>query len=303
MQRSTVGSLLRSTQAACGQICEKQTLELGIAYYSDEFAALPDANQFREVIADDPQSLPQAFEEASQWFEQRGLTILRWAPASGTAAAATIDFLKQRGFRPRTSSAMILSQWIDVEAPAEVRVLPARAMRAALRETFPAADQAVGDGPSELGQGARSSRVVRTSVPLPDGRGTDSLRDIAHRDPAADACERRMDDPQYDMFVAMVAGFPAGRCALYQVGDIARVMDLTVGERFSDAGVDRALIGHVLAMARRLAMRNICVQVDEDQTATRGLLEQAGFVADGSLVEFDRRGSDHAAPARDGDST
>ena len=33
MQRSTTGSILRSTQALCGQLCEKKTLEYGIAYY------------------------------------------------------------------------------------------------------------------------------------------------------------------------------------------------------------------------------------------------------------------------------
>ena len=53
MERSTVGSLLRTTQALCGQLCEKETLTHGIAYTCARYPNLSEVNQFREVVVED----------------------------------------------------------------------------------------------------------------------------------------------------------------------------------------------------------------------------------------------------------
>ena len=250
-----MGSILRSTQAWCAQLCEKQTLNYGIAYYSEQFAALPQANQFREVVIDSATAFPQALAEADEWFRSKALTCHRWAPAGGHASDELSAFLARNGFRKRVHSIMALANWSDVERATGVRVLHARAMRAALRATFVEAESP--DSPTQ-------------------------------RELSADACEERLNDPQFDMFVATVDGRPAGRCALYQVGDIARVMDLSVLAPFADRGVDAALVLHVLALAKRLAMRNICVQVDELSERKPKWFERFGFAVDGTVEEFDR---------------
>ena len=255
MERSTVGSILRSTQAWCAQLCEKQTLTHGIAYYSERFAALPEANQFREVVIDSATALPEALAEAEEWFRSKALTCHRWAPAEGLASDEFNAFLSRNGFRKRVHSIMALANWPDIERATVVRVLHARAMRAALRATFVEAE---------------------------------SPNSSAQRALAADACEERLNDPQFDMFVATVDGKSAGRCALFQVGDIARVMDLSVLAPFADRGVDAALVSHVLSLAKRLAMRNICVQVDESSEREPVWFERFGFRADGTIEEFDR---------------
>lgn len=255
MERSTVGSILRSTQAWCAQLCEKQTLNYGIAYYSERFAALPQANQFREVVIDSATAFPEALAEANEWFRSKALTCHRWAPAEGRASDELAAFLSENGFRRHVHSTMALANWPDVEPVTGVRVLHARAMRAALRVTF----------------------VEAESSNFPDGQAL-----------SADACEERLNDPQFDMFVAMVDGKPAGRCALFQVGDIARIMDLSVLASFVDRGVDVALVLHMLSLAKRLVMRNICVQVDEVSERQPAWFERFGFTADGTVAEFDR---------------
>lgn len=254
MERSTVGSILRTSQAYCGQLCEKQTLQYGIAYYCKRFAALPEANQFREVIVDGPARLPDALAEADAFFTQHRLFCRRWAPADGTASDALAAFLARQGFRRRDCSAMVLADWVDIDVPDSIRVLPARAMRAAVRETFLDAEE------------PKAPRLNKL---------------------AADACLERMDDATFDMFVAMIGDQTAGRCALYQVGDIARIVDLAVRPPFVDRGVDRALLAHVLAMAKRLTIRNNCMQIDHDDPR-RDWLEAIGFVSDGTIVEFER---------------
>src|SRR3989304_5124695 len=98
MERTTVGSLLRSTQAYCSELCEKETLEYGIAYYNPRFASLPEANQFREVLIEDPSRIPEAFEQTETWFRHRELFCPRWAPAEGQGTKELADFLTQHGF-------------------------------------------------------------------------------------------------------------------------------------------------------------------------------------------------------------
>lgn len=255
MTHSTVSSLLRCSQAYCLQLCEKHTLEYGIAYYCERFADVPEANQFREVVLDDPANFAEAFEEARAWFASKGLTCHRWATASGTASDALTAFLTDRGFQRRAYTAMSLAQWVELDAPQAVRVLPARAMRRAFRELISADSQAT----------ARA----------PFGSFVESY-------------EQRLDDPQLDMFLALIDQQAVGRCALYQVGDIARVMDLVVRSPYENRGVENALTAHALAFAKRIGMRNICLQIDTCDTGQRAWFERAGFVESGQLVEFHR---------------
>lgn len=255
MQSSTVGSLLRSSQAYCSLICEKETLDAGIAFHSERFHGLPEANQFREVAITDDTDPAGAYAEASQWFSQRNLTCNRWAPAGGQDESGLESALNPYGFRRVERTALTLTRWVESAPADDVKILPARAMRAALENTF--ADPAFGEHPT--------------------------LQDLR-----AGACAERMNDPSFDMFLAMVDGKPAGRCALYQVGDIARITDLAVAALPAGHRVERALLSHVLAMAKRLAMRTICAQLESVDTDGRRLHEEFGFSEDGTLVEFHR---------------
>lgn len=254
VERTTVGALLRSAQAFCGQLCEKETLDFGIAYYCPRFPALPEVNQFREVLIDDPRHVSAAFEQAESWFVSRGLRCRRWAPAGGKAVPELRSFLEDRGFRPRTWTAMVLSRWTEGTVAEGLRLVPARAVRAAFHETF-----------------------------LRSDRGTP-----AEREALAEAYSERLDDPSMDMFVALVGGEPAGRAALHQVGDIGRILDLTTLPAFAGRGVEEALLCHVLALGKRLMMKLVCTQVEHDNAPRRRLLESAGFVPDGEIIEFDR---------------
>ena len=257
-QRSTVGSLLRSTQAYCAQLSDKETLDEGIAYYCAALADLPEANQFREVMIGDAGRFSDVFASVERWYAERDLLCHRWAPAGGQPDAAMSDHLSDRGFRAVRSVALALSRWVDLRPDSGVRILPARALRAAYRATFSLADGA------------------------PPAAGAAMV----------DAAERRLDDPQYDMFVALIDDRAAGRGALYQVGDIARVIDVAVIPGFDHGGVGRALLAHALTLARRLAIGNVCAQLDSDAAADLDLFRAAGFVADGEIVEY------HRDPAR-----
>lgn len=252
MSTATIASLHRSAQALCTHLCEKRTLQYGIAYYNADLPNDPEANQFREVVIGEPGEARAAFEEAEAFFAEQGLRCLRWAPAADQSADALAPTLENAGFARRALSAWSLGEWVDRAPPEGVRVLPARAMRAAVRKLF------------------------------------ESDADDVARDDTLETCVRRMDDPQYDMFLAMLGDRPAGRCALYQVGDFARVTDLHVADADDSAGVGSALLAHALAMAKRLSMRRILTLHREGEPVRRALLEDWGFVEDGRFAEFDR---------------
>lgn len=261
MAHSTVGSVLRSTQAYCGQLCENETLECGIAYYNESFALLPEANQFREVLIENPARAPHAIDQAERFFKDKGLTCYRWAMAMAAPSEAIEKPLIGAGFQRRDFTAMRLARWVDLTPAPDIRILHARSVRQALRDSF-------------------------LKFPVPNTTG---LADSpTTRDCLARAHEQRLDDPQFDMFVALHNGEPVGRCALYQVGDIARIMDLTMLPTSKPTDANVTLTAHLLAMAHRLAMRNIVTLVDDRDASRRDWFISAGFVPDGTIVEFHR---------------
>ena len=111
----------------------------------------------------------------------------------------------------------------------------------------------------------------------------------------ASAQNERLDDSQLDMFVAVSQQKAVGRGGLYQVGDFGRVIDLCVEESERQDSIARTLLAHVLALAKRLTLRSVIVQIDRDDATRHRWFEQAGFVNDGEFVEFElhRRGDRH----------
>ncbi len=271
MERTAIGSWLRSTQAFCQQLCDKETLQYGIAYYSPRFAPLVEACQFREVWIPDPSKVADAFRETESWFASRNLHCLRWSPAEGQGTEHLGPFLIERGFTPRQSLIMGLARWTSALSTHGLRILPARATRAALRETF--RDHA---GPSFRNAGpAFPSRSSRD-----DDQPLEDLR--------AEAAVERLDDPQLDMFVALADKTSVGRCALYQTGDIAQIVDLAVTDHAAADHARAALLHHALALAKRLTIPTVLVALAPQDRPQQALFESAGFIAAGTYVEFDR---------------
>lgn len=254
MERSTLGSLLRTNQALCGQLCEKQTFDFGIAYYCDRFPQFPEVNQLREIIVHERPALESALAQAASFFSSRKVAAFRCSPAIGIDPEPLAAIARDRGWVRRDIVAMHMNHWISPEIHPAVRILPARAVRDVFQKTF-------------------------TSHADHSGRDENAI--------AASAASDRLDDPQLDMFVATVDRLPAGRCGLYQVGDIARVVDLHVNPYFSKQNVAEALLSHVLTLAKRLAMPMVVAQrLDTDRKRLQ-LMSEFGFVDDGQSVEFE----------------
>ena len=261
MPSSCVRWLLRTEQAYCEQLCEKDTLDFGIAFHSARYASLPEANQFREVVIDDAARCPMAVEQAQAFFQERGLACHVWAPANGVAPHGLADLLASRGFVRTQWVAMRFGHWTELEPAEGIRVLPARPLREAYRET-----------------------CLATAPPESDA----SL--------FADAHNARLDDPQMDMFVALAGERPVARGGLYQVGDIGRILAPTAVGTAEGRNAVRAILRYTLTIVRRLTLKHVCCRIDRRDEESRALLASAGFAPDGEIEEFVRP---HASDSQD----
>jgi len=249
---NALAAVRRSNQAYYEQITEQHTLNCGIAFMCPQFPELYDGNHLREVIIPPKQSLAEAFDEVEAIFRSRGLQCYRWVPAAGTPIEPIETFLVSRGFRSAHELAMVLTREVQIPARSDIRIAPARAMRKALRE-----------------------------IKLADTRYHESKRPML-----ADAKNERLDDPQYDMFIATVDGAPAATGTLFQVGDIGSIQDIFVTEPFRRQGVGLAMMHYLLSLSRRLAMRITVLEVSPDNQPAIALYQRCGFEPGGSYVEF-----------------
>ena len=113
-----------------------------------------------------------------------------------------------------------------------------------------------------------------------------AFRSLHHDDQEADIEERRLDYAQFDVFVAIIDGQPAGRCGLLQAGEIANLRNLYVRPAFRRRRVAMTLVAHALEMARRLMMKSVCGNIDVENTEGMALLRACGFERHGETVEF-----------------
>ena len=253
MATTTVSAILRSNQAYYAQLSDTTSLQFGIAYTCPRYPSLEFANQFREVLIEQSGDVETAFAEAEAYFAGAGVQCYAWVPAADQPIEPMATFLSSKGYRRRDLSAMVVREWVELPAPQDVRVLPARAMPKALH-----------------------------AIHTEEFRMSDSVK----QNMLMAAATERFNEPQIDAFLALVDGAPAGHCTLFQVGDIGRIVDLFVVESLRRRGVATALMGHLLRMARRLSMRLTCAEIPSDSVAALTLCERCGLVGDGTTTEL-----------------
>ncbi|GMV98850.1 MAG: hypothetical protein AMXMBFR83_31980 [Phycisphaerae bacterium] len=248
----TLSAVRRASHVYFTLVAEQVTLSCGVALVCPRYPSYPDGNHLREVVLPPGTSLEAAYEEVQTFYAGQGLRCFRWVPAAGQAVEPIADFLTARGYRPQTLLAMRQASAVRPAGAADVRILPARAMRKALREI-----------------------IMNREDVSPETRET-----------MLNVVTDRLDHPPFDLFVAMCGDAPAGFGALLQAGEIGLAEPIFVDQRFRRRGVGLAIMAHLLALSRRLAMRTTCLATEETNLPARALYERCGFEVDGSLVQF-----------------
>lgn len=249
-----VAVLRRADQSWFEHVADQYALACGVAFSCPQYPQLADGNQVREVVLAEAGDLEAAFACVEAFYADAGLTCFGWTPAEGQPVEPLAAFLPARGFAPHSRRALRLTRWPTLVPPADLRIVPLRAVRSALQTVY---GEAVG------------------------GAG-------AHADQQVAAMNDRLDDPTFDLSVALVDHQPAGIMGLHQVGEIGCIRVAYTREGHRNRGVGTALLAHLLALAQRLALPHICVAVDTDNDAALRFFTRAGFEPGGELVTFRR---------------
>jgi GNAT superfamily N-acetyltransferase len=246
-----LAAMRRSDRALCEQVAAWEPLDYGVAYCSPAFPALGDANQLRDVWLADTDG-DTAYQHADSYYRERHLTCYRWTPAAAQPLEEVEAVLLPKGWRRRDLTVAKLTDLALAGAPgdAAIRILPARAMPKAFRRTF------ANDGP--------------------------------HAETRAGLASERLNDSNYDVFVAMLDNLPAGRIGYLEVGDIARLADVFVIPEFRRRGVGLAMAAHFLRLVRRLLPRAVVACTEAENAGGLAFLLRCGFSAAGTLTEFER---------------
>jgi GNAT superfamily N-acetyltransferase len=256
--RDILAAARRSELTLCQQVSQWEPLSFAVAHRSTAFPHAFEANQLREVWLADVDG-EDAYEQCEDYYRRFGAVCRAWSPAEAQDPTPVAEVLEGRGWRSVELAALGMAHPAAdraAEPPANLRILPARAMRKAFAATF-------GEGP-ECAE-------------------------------AAKLAEARLDDSSHDVFVATLDGVPAGRVGYLQAGDVGRLSDLFVCAEHRGRGVGRAMMTHFSHWARRLLPRIIVACADaSDEYAVR-FLEKCGFSAGGSLIRFVRPDSSAAA--------
>jgi ribosomal protein S18 acetylase RimI-like enzyme len=250
-QDEIVTAVRRSERALVEQLSEWESLEFGVAHVSSKYPTLARANQLREVWLADLNG-EAVFAKAEAYYSQRDLVCRAWVPASGQPIEPIDRMLDVRSWTRVQKVAMGLVNWRGMTSAANeaIRILPARAMPKAHRQTY--AD-------------AGDNRGLMAQV------GADRLNDSNH-----------------DIFVATINNVAAGRIGYLQVGDIARMHDLYVAPPFRGRGIGHALMSHFMQLARRLLPKSIVAAVPQQDVGAIAFVEACGFATSGMLTEYHR---------------
>lgn len=247
-----LSAVRRSGQVYFGQLTEQHTLSAGIAHCAPAYPLLAECNHLREVILPNNGTLANFYEEVQDFYAAQHLTCHRWVPAAETPVEPLEAFLAERGYVTRRKVAMVWDQEVDLPTRNDVRILPGRPMRQALH-----------------------------ALRLTDERFEPHV--LAQ---LAESRNERMDDPQYDAFVAMIGKTPVASGVLIQVGDIARVENVFVTPDCRRRGIATHLMHDLLALARRLALRITVLETEDDNHAAIALYRRCGFRPAGAYVQF-----------------
>jgi ribosomal protein S18 acetylase RimI-like enzyme len=252
MITDALSAVRRSSQVYYAQVADQVTLSCGVAFICPKYPSYFDGNQLREAVLPPGRPPAEAFDEMQSFYASQGLRCFRWVPAGGQSIEPVEAFLTARGYLPNRNLAMSWMRQAEIPPHPKVRLLPGRAMRRALREII------------------LSDRAYAP----------------AHREMLAEVTLERLDNPQYDLFVAMLEDRPAGYGGLLQVGEIGRIENVFVAEACRRRGVGLAIVSGLLTLSRRLDLRITCLETEESNTPAQALYARCGFEVGGSFMEF-----------------
>ncbi len=95
-----------------------------------------------------------------------------------------------------------------------------------------------------------------------------------------------LDDPQWDVLVAMKDGAPAAIIGVLAMGEVGRIDAVYVAKALRNQGIGRTMMARVLELCARAMFRYVMLSVLPDNTPAQALYRKAGFAPIGQIVAY-----------------
>ena len=234
---------------------EEAQLDAGVAFTNPQLPDVWDANGVIDAAVPPGASPAEVVEEVRDHFARAGAECRRWIlnpSAPGPQARPLVEHLASAGWHPRPYNVMYLAGRapVDPAGAADLTIIPARASFRHAREL---AEEAAAEWD------------------LPQ---------------LADASMLHLDDPHWDVMIALRDGRAVARAGVLAAGDVGRVEHLFVGERHRRQGIGATMLGRALDVCARSLFKHVMLCVPPHEQAAARLYTRFGFRKIGEMVTY-----------------
>ena len=234
---------------------EETQLDVGAAFTNAALPAVGDANLVMDAAVPPGTSAPEALAEAEAHFAAAGVACRQWVmnpAAPAERVAPLVGLITSRGWRPKPYDIMHLAGRPPgpVREAAGLTIIPARA---SFRHARRLAEEAAAC------------------------RGEPQL---------ADASMLPLDDPHWDVQIALREGRVVARAGVLAVGEIGRIEPVFVAEDCRRQGIGRTMMSRVLETCARSLFRHVMLSVTPEEREAIELYSGLGFRKIGQLVAY-----------------
>ncbi len=233
-------------------LADETPLEFGVAFANRQLAHVPDANRVLDVALPEGVSPEQVLAAVENHFQQAGAVCRSVVlnPSGDPAQAGPMAlYLRQQGWMALACDVLRLVHLPPLMI-SEIRGLRVIPARASFRHVCALA--------GEMGV-------------------------------SADVAMAHLDDPHWDMLLAMKDAQAVAQIGVMSEGDLGVIRQLYVTPAYRRQGVGRLMLGRILDLCACATFKRILAGVDPADAASLALYQSFGFAAVGKLVAYESK--------------
>jgi GNAT superfamily N-acetyltransferase len=234
---------------------EETALDVGTAFHNGDLKEVWDANSILDAALAEGTMPAAAIAEVDEHFRANGSACRRWVMNPSAPPERTrplVEHLLSIGHRAIESDILYLAHLptAPIREVGGLKIIPARA---SYRHARQLAEEA-------------SARWNEPSL--------------------ADARMMHLDDPHFDAVLALKDGEAVATAGVLAVGEIGRVEEMFVSEKYRRLGFGRTMMSRALEICARSLFKHVLLSCAPDDVAARGLYDQLGFGVVGKMVAY-----------------
>lgn len=234
---------------------EETALDVGTAFHNAELDRVWDANNVTDAALPEGMSPADAVAQVQEHFASNGSRCRRWninpsAPTEQTRPL--VEHLLGNGWRALSADIMHLSgsPTGTIQEVGGLKIIPARA-------SFRHARQIAEEGSKRWNEPQLTEAAIL-----------------------------HVEDPHFDALLALKEGEPVAMAGVLAVGEIGRIDEVFVSEKYRRLGIGRTMLSRVLEICARSLFRHVLLSCLADNMPAVALYESIGFKKVGTIESY-----------------